>query len=1809
MSLIQNIYGSLFVNNNITGDTLTLSSITNDDSLTQILARNNDGLVEYVDVNSIITGATTQDTFVTGFTYNNANTFTIANNDGGTFSATINNVTGLTSNGNVEVIGNLIVTGGTGNVLTKQVYVENNLGLDWDFPSSSVVLGNNSDGTIINGTSLTINSDTLVNGTLTATTFYGDGSNLTGIDNFYVSGGTYNLGTNNINFSGNNVVTTFDVDLSSLISSVSGDTFVVSGNADVATSQLTFTNNSGGTFNVTNSAALFSDNDINVTGGTYNPSNGCVTFTTNSGTTFDVCGFLTGFTNTFVTGFTYNDANTFTISRNDGVDLSASINTMTGLTVNGSISATTYFGDGSNLTGISTDDNFVTGGTLNSGTLILERQNGIVTITGFTTDLDTYVTGGTVSISATDSDNSGTIGLFYKNSDGIPRTLPFEDTFTTGATYDNGTALATFKKNDGTSYTLNLSSLTGGTSDTNSFSTGGTVTQTATSGSSEVIVQIVGNDGFTPYNITGLTDTFINDFSFSSNTFTITQNNGSTFEADVDTIDLANILSAVTFNIATTGTISATTFNGGTFNGTFVGDGSGLTGITDNDTFVTGTTFASNQITLTRNDNVDVFSLSGGSNVTLSETATNDILIDVSLPPSMNTYVTGGTYNESTDTITLTRNDAVTVDITGITDTFTTGSTYDNGTALATFTKNDGTTYTLDLSTIDVNDTFVTGFTYNDANTLTISRNDGVDLNTSINTVTALTVTNYIDYTTGTKPSAISGRTYFDRDENALSYFPDTPANDVTINIGQESVIRVHNNTGVQINNGQVCHITSEEPSVNGVPSVILAVATGDTTTGSRYLVSGVATHDIPNGTEGFITSFGLVRDLNITGVTEGTEIYLSESTPGAFRYTAPDTEFRRSVVGYVVTTGATTGKILVTITNEVGFSELSESLLSVVTENNASTGTRDGGEITINGGDNTLFDISAGSGIIVDNYTDPNAPTIQNIVWDSITGNSVTNLTGDSASYIFLDSNTNTVQFGISNPPTEADYRDNIFLGIVGHANFTNLINVFNTPIQIVSPINQHQDLTSAIGPFSINGNRVSNITGTLELQKSVGKSYFYGGNFHTDTKVPSSITTAQLSGSTLIYAKGTAVLGPTSTDIDPNNYDPDGLGVITAVPGTNQYVAHRIWHQPSQNLLIFQYGQEFYPNAATARDEFEFESYVVPPGLNETSYLVAIVIAQDGDTDLDSATIIPQGKFAGTGGGGGSAADTLQTAYNNSSSPEIITDATRGAVDFRVGSGSDSDNVVTFQQNSGAINAFVEGTGDAKFTNLTGTSVTSNSAINVFNGHINIRDNSYFLQGRTVADVNVSLIGVDSQDKVLIGNTGYDTYIDSDTIVDGVLSAQTAFLTTTPTLNNSATDILVRNSSTGEVEYRPVSGITPDTNTFVTGGTYSDVTDTITLTRNDGVTIDITGVTDNFVIAGTYSDSTDTISLLRNDGDFVNITGITDNFVTGGTYNDTTNNINFSGNSAETTFDVDLTSLVSSVSANTFVIGGAYVDSTDTLALLRNDGDFVNITGITDTFTTGATYDNGTALATFNRNDGNSYTLDLSTIDVNDTFSTGGTVTQSSSNNENNQTIQIVGNDGFTPYNITNITDTFTTGGTYDNGTALITFDKNDGTTYDVDLSTLDLNDTFVTGTTFGSNQATVTRNDGTDVLLLTGGTNVTLSNPSTNQIKIDVTSPLNITIVSTTTYNATINDEIIGVDTSSNAVTIRLPDSISSGTLRYEIKDIGFNSRSNPITIQAVGSDSIRTTSLVSSFTLSADGGAVVLINTATREWWQM
>lgn len=99
------------------------------------------------------------------------------------------------------------------------------------------------------------------------------------------------------------------------------------------------------------------------------------------------------------------------------------------------------------------------------------------------------------------------------------------------------------------------------------------------------------------------------------------------------------------------------------------------------------------------------------------------------------------------------------------------------------------------------------------------------------------------------------------------------------------------------------------------------------------------------------------------------------------------------------------------------------------------------------------------------------------------------------------------------------------------------------------------------------------------------------------------------------------------------------------------------------------------------------------------------------------------------------------------------------------------------------------------------------------------------------------------------------------------------------------------------------------------------------------------------------------------------------------------------------------------------------------------------------------------------------------------NDVYVSGATY-DGATNNTNSTTFNLLyaGNLTTGPHSFSG-TDTFVTGGTYNNSNALITFLKNDGSNFGVDLSALDLNDTFVTGITYNSSTNTITlfRNEG--------------------------------------------------------------------------------------------------------------------------------
>ena len=155
----------------------------------------------------------------------------------------------------------------------------------------------------------------------------------------------------------------------------------------------------------------------------------------------------------------------------------------------------------------------------------------------------------------------------------------------------------------------------------------------------------------------------------------------------------------------------------------------------------------------------------------------------------------------------------------------------------------------------------------------------------------------------------------------------------------------------------------------------------------------------------------------------------------------------------------------------------------------------------------------------------------------------------------------------------------------------------------------------------------------------------------------------------------------------------------------------------------------------------------------------------------------------------------------------------------------------------------------------------------------------------------------------------------------------------------------------------------------------------------------------------------------------------------------------------------------------------------------------------GAEDTFTTGGTYNNGTKLITFDKNNGSSYTVDLSTIDTNDTFVTGGTV----SYNGPDATLTLTRNDNVN-VTITGFTDVYTTGSTLIGSTAY--FNTNEAlSAYTLDLSSfVPTGDTYVTGFTYNpaTNTFTISQDDGpTLTAQINSVTGLTVSSLGANRV----------------------------------------------------------------------------------------------------------
>lgn len=556
----------------------------------------------------------------------------------------------------------------------------------------------------------------------------------------------------------------------------------------------------------------------------------------------------------------------------------------------------------------------------------------------------------------------------------------------------------------------------------------------------------------------------------------------------------------------------------------------------------------------------------------------------------------------------------------------------------------------------------------------------------------------YIHFNTGTTQNFNGGDLFWDDGTNSLSYKPYTLNNDVTVNLGQETLIRIFNQTGSQINNGKIVTITG---SSSNVPSVCLAVASDGGNT--LFKVNGVATHDIPNNSYGFITQFGNVNDINLTSFQLGERVYLSQTSAGDFvSYSGLSFTGRASEIG-VVLNNSTNGRLKVSIVNEPFFSNITQLEANILNANNSSTGVFEFSGITKTS--NTTFSVAPAKGWIIDNTTNPTSPTLKFINYSGATNIDSPYRTTNTITYLLLTSGSTLMMQ--PTVPTPQQRRQNIFLGKIGHPDKTSFSIAFQVVDYDISPVSQLRDMFIPI-PL-INNGIYPYPNANLTFNNTAGTLYGLGINFPVDNLNPNSISVSAQTPVSFQYRTQTGGTLTTTTTVDPAYYDNNGVRTIIPAPA-KQATNQRVFLLQDGSFRV-QYGQTVYADLTTALAAVQTETFNTFPNWRDNGILIAILSLRSDTTNLadtNYAKFLFVSKFGeSVGAAGGLATTNLQQAYNNSTTPEIVINSTLDGLTIKNGTGN-ADNVTNL----------LEGINDANNTTsfIRADGLISGTSIHIF-------------------------------------------------------------------------------------------------------------------------------------------------------------------------------------------------------------------------------------------------------------------------------------------------------------------------------------------------------------------------------------------------------------------------------------------------------------------------------------------------------------
>lgn len=160
----------------------------------------------------------------------------------------------------------------------------------------------------------------------------------------------------------------------------------------------------------------------------------------------------------------------------------------------------------------------------------------------------------------------------------------------------------------------------------------------------------------------------------------------------------------------------------------------------------------------------------------------------------------------------------------------------------------------------------------------------------------------------GDQPAYQEGVVFYDSENHTLTLYNDEP--DIALQIGQEQYIRVRNNTAATIGNGTAVLINGVHG--NAAPTISGAIATFEATS----QVIGLTTHSIEPNSFGYVTTYGIVRDVNTSAFSAGDELYLSATQIGSGVNTSPVIPNFKITLGHVIRSSSSNGSILVQIGN-----------------------------------------------------------------------------------------------------------------------------------------------------------------------------------------------------------------------------------------------------------------------------------------------------------------------------------------------------------------------------------------------------------------------------------------------------------------------------------------------------------------------------------------------------------------------------------------------------------------------------------------------------------------------------------------------------------------------------------------------------------------------------------------------------------------------------------------------------------------------------------------------------------------------------